>query len=67
MSCIEGRRQPRPRRRGRARARSSGPMGARMKLVSFSRYPFLFGPSPVHPLERLRRAPGRRPGVGEAR
>ena len=24
-----------------------------MKLASFSRYPFLFGPSPVHPLERL--------------
>ena len=37
----------------RARVRSSGPMGARMKLGSFSRYPFLFGPSPVHPLERL--------------
>ncbi len=24
-----------------------------MKLDSFARYPFLFGPSPVHPLERL--------------
>ena len=24
-----------------------------MKLASISRYPFLFGPSPVHPLERL--------------
>ena len=27
--------------------------GACMKLDSFARYPFLFGPSPVHPLERL--------------
>jgi 1-aminocyclopropane-1-carboxylate deaminase/D-cysteine desulfhydrase-like pyridoxal-dependent ACC family enzyme len=24
-----------------------------MKLGSFTRHPFLFGPSPVHPLERL--------------
>ena len=24
-----------------------------MKLESFARYPLLFGPSPVHPLERM--------------
>ena len=24
-----------------------------MKLDSFDRYPLLFGPSPLHPLERL--------------
>jgi 1-aminocyclopropane-1-carboxylate deaminase len=28
-------------------------MGVSMKLDAFSRYPLLFGPSPVHPLERL--------------
>jgi 1-aminocyclopropane-1-carboxylate deaminase len=28
-------------------------MEAHMKLDSFARYPLLFGPSPVHPLERL--------------
>jgi 1-aminocyclopropane-1-carboxylate deaminase len=28
-------------------------MGVSMKLDSFARYPLLFGPSPVHPLERL--------------
>jgi 1-aminocyclopropane-1-carboxylate deaminase len=29
-------------------------MEVRMRLDSFARYPLLFGPSPVHPLERLR-------------
>ena len=38
-----------------------------MNLDSFPREPLLFGPSPVHPLDRLTRPPRRRAAVGEAR
>src|SRR5262245_13111142 len=40
-------------RRASARGSPCAVGGITMKLESFARYPLLFGPSPVHPLERL--------------
>src|SRR5246500_1594261 len=49
------RRPPRPAPTGRRYCRCSPPsfLGAQMSLDDFERYPLLFGPSPVHPLDRL--------------
>ena len=35
-----------------------------MALADFPRHPLTFGPSPVHPLDRLSGSPRRRPDLG---
>ena len=51
----------------RPAARPTHPLGGPVKLDAFARYPLLFGPSPVHRLERLTAHLGGAARLGQAR